>query len=120
MNRVDILKVEFTDDNTGESEWLWVVVDRCDDEQRIVYGRLDNAPIAVFLDKLRLGQELAISYDLVRDMWKETNDVTEQGGSDCQPVLRFPGRLPLASEVAFLGPPAYLTHLRVLHLARIV
>jgi hypothetical protein len=67
----DCVKVEFTDDRTGESEWMWVKVDRCDDGRRIVYGLLDNEPVAAFREKLRLGQEVAVSYDLVRDIWKE-------------------------------------------------
>ncbi len=70
-NPGDLLKVEFTDDSSGESEWMWVKVDRCDDERRIVYGRLDNEPVAVFRQRLKLGQEIAVSYDLVRGVWKD-------------------------------------------------
>lgn len=63
----DFIKVEFVDEGTGESEWMWVKVDRRDDPKRIVYGHLENQPVAVFRDKLRLGQEIAVSYDPVRD-----------------------------------------------------
>lgn len=69
--RGDYIKVEIVDEHTRESEWVWVQVDHCDDESRIVFGRLDNAPI-VNTD-LRLGQELAISYDNIRDHKKPSN-----------------------------------------------
>jgi hypothetical protein len=42
-----------------------VRVDHCDDEQRLVFGCLDNEPLG-----LRLGQELAVSYDLIREPMK--------------------------------------------------
>ena len=65
----DCVKVEFKDERRGESEWLWVLVDHCDEGRRVVFGRLDNQPI-VNTD-LKLGQELAISYDLIRDVGKQ-------------------------------------------------
>jgi hypothetical protein len=71
----DLVKVEFKDDRTGDSEWMWVKVGCADDEKRLIFGRLDNEPIAVFRDKLYLGKELAVSYDLVRDVWKETSAI---------------------------------------------
>jgi uncharacterized protein YegJ (DUF2314 family) len=61
----DYVKAEFTDDDKHESEWMWVLVDDSDDEARIVFGRLDSQPIV--LTELHLGQELAVSYDLVRE-----------------------------------------------------
>jgi len=64
----DCLKVEFKDECTGESEWLWVLVHHSDENKRVVFGRLDNAPV-VNTD-LKLGQELAVTYDLIRDVWK--------------------------------------------------
>ncbi len=63
--RGDYVKVEFTDEGTGESEWMWVKIDRCDDERRLIFGRLDSQPVVH--TTLRLGQELAISYDNVKD-----------------------------------------------------
>ena len=65
----DCVKVELTDERTGESEWLWVVVDYCDDDKRLVFGKLDNEPLIA--GDLKLGQELAVSYDLIRDVWKQ-------------------------------------------------
>ncbi len=65
------IKVEFKDERTGESEWMWVKVHRCDDQNRIVFGSLDNMPIAAFTESLKLGQEIAVSFDLIRDVWRE-------------------------------------------------
>jgi len=65
MNRYqpgDHVKVEFKDDHTGESEWMWVKVDYCDDRNGLVFGWLDNEPV-VHAGKLKLGQHLAVSYD---------------------------------------------------------
>lgn len=61
----DYIKAEFRDETTGESEWMWVHVQSSDDAQRIVFGTLDSEPIA--MTDLRLGQELAVSYDNIRD-----------------------------------------------------
>ncbi len=59
----DYVKAEFLDEATGECEWTWVVVDSCDDEERILFGRLDNEPVVG--TGPRLGDELAVSYDKV-------------------------------------------------------
>jgi uncharacterized protein YegJ (DUF2314 family) len=61
----DYVKAEFRDEQTGESEWMWVKVSSSVDSLRVVFGQLDNEPI-VHTD-LRLGQELAVSYDNIRD-----------------------------------------------------
>jgi len=61
----DFVKAEFKDDASGESEWMWVIVDSSDDERLVVFGRLDNEPVV--FKKLRLGQEIAMSYDLIRE-----------------------------------------------------
>jgi len=44
---------------------MWMLVESSDDEGRLVFGRLDNEPIAT--PDLKLGQRLAVSYDKVRD-----------------------------------------------------
>jgi uncharacterized protein YegJ (DUF2314 family) len=59
----DYVKPEFMGEDPGESEWMWVVVDSCDDEERVLFGRLDNQPVVG--TGLRLGDELAVSYDKV-------------------------------------------------------
>lgn len=61
----DHVKVEFADERSGQSEWMWVKVEHWDDEQRLVFGRLDNQPIVN--TELKVGQELAVSYDNIRD-----------------------------------------------------
>jgi uncharacterized protein YegJ (DUF2314 family) len=61
----DHVKIEVVNDETRESEWMWLLVDRSDDEHRIVFGKLDSEPVAI--TDMRLGQELAVSYDNVRD-----------------------------------------------------
>jgi len=61
----DFVKAEFKDDASGESEWMWVMVHSSDDEKRVVFGRLDNEPVV--FKRLRLGQEIAVSYDLIRE-----------------------------------------------------
>jgi uncharacterized protein YegJ (DUF2314 family) len=64
----DYVKAEFKDDATGQSEWMWVRVDHADDGSRIIFGMLDNEPVTV--SGLRLGMELAVSYDNVREHMK--------------------------------------------------
>jgi hypothetical protein len=59
----DFVKAEFKDEASGESERMWVVVDSCDDEAGVLFGRLDNEPL---LDKnLHVGDQLAVSYGKV-------------------------------------------------------
>ncbi len=61
----DDVKFEVADEQSGESEWLWLSVERSDDESRMVFGTLDSQPVV--MTDMRLGQALAISYDKVRD-----------------------------------------------------
>jgi hypothetical protein len=66
----DYVKVEFKEDSTGESEWMWVRIDHSDDGERIVFGQLDNDPV---VNKgLRRGMELAVSYDNIREQRKSS------------------------------------------------
>jgi uncharacterized protein YegJ (DUF2314 family) len=67
----DYVKVEFKDEETGESEWMWVRVERSDDVNRILFGTLDNEPAV--MTGLRLGMELAVSYDNVREHMKSSS-----------------------------------------------
>ena len=41
----DFVKVDFADADSGESEWMWVCVESCDDANRIVFGRVDSVPV---------------------------------------------------------------------------
>jgi hypothetical protein len=61
----DYIKAEFRDDRSGESEWMWVRVQSNDPEKRVVFGTLDNEP--VIGGDLRLGMQIAVSYDNIRD-----------------------------------------------------
>jgi hypothetical protein len=69
----DFVKVEFEDEKTGESEWMWVRVRACDDENRIVLGRLDSDPILGYRGKLKPGSELAVRFDKIRDHKRGTD-----------------------------------------------
>lgn len=62
----DYVKFEIKNDATGESEWMWLKVDHCDESKRLVFGRLDNEPVISATD-LNLGQHMAVSFDNVRD-----------------------------------------------------
>lgn len=61
----DYIKVEFKEESTGESEWMWVKVDHADDVERVVFGQLDNQPVVS--KDLHVGMELAVSYDNIRE-----------------------------------------------------
>jgi len=63
----DYVKVEFSDEATGVGEWMWVRVERCDEKERLVFGILDNAPLNDYGGIIKLGSELAVSYDQVRE-----------------------------------------------------
>jgi uncharacterized protein YegJ (DUF2314 family) len=59
----DHVKIEVEEGR--ESEWMWLLVESSDDEQEIVFGKLDSQPVVA--TDMRVGQELAVSYDKVRD-----------------------------------------------------
>jgi hypothetical protein len=63
----DYIKAESKDDATGESEWMWVRVESCDDANQIVFGQLDSVPVLDYVEKLKLGSQLAVSYGNVRE-----------------------------------------------------
>ena len=68
----DYIKVEFPDEITGVGEWMWVRVHRCDDENRIVFGVLDNEPLNEYDGRIGLGSELAINFSQIREHRKPT------------------------------------------------
>ncbi len=68
--RGDYIKAEFRNDQTGESEWMWVRIDSCDDEKKVVFGELDSVPVLDHEGKLGLGSQLAVSYDNIREYRK--------------------------------------------------
>jgi uncharacterized protein YegJ (DUF2314 family) len=64
----DYVKVEFKDARSGHSEWMWVKVERSNDADRLVFGKLDNEPAV--MTTVHLGADLAISYDNIREHMK--------------------------------------------------
>jgi hypothetical protein len=67
----DYVKVEFKEESTGESEWMWVRIEHADDSERVVFGQLDNEPVVS--KGLRRGMELAVSYDNIREHKKSSD-----------------------------------------------
>jgi hypothetical protein len=65
--RGDSVKVEFPDETTGIGEWMWMIVDNCDDQKRVVFGTLDNEPVNDYGGKVKIGSQLAVNYDKVRE-----------------------------------------------------
>jgi hypothetical protein len=61
----DHVKIEATNEHSRESEWMWLLVGKSDDEQEIVFGQLDSEPVVA--NEMRVGQLLAVSYDRVCD-----------------------------------------------------
>ena len=70
--RGDFVKVEFAGEGGMPAEWMWVRVNRCDDEKRVVFGALDNEPLNDYRGKIDLGSELAISFSQIREHKKPT------------------------------------------------
>lgn len=44
---------------------MWLLVESSDDSEALVFGKLDSQPV-VNID-MKLGQELAVSYDNIRE-----------------------------------------------------
>jgi hypothetical protein len=61
-----------TDERTGASEWMWLLVDRVDAANQVLFGRLDSQPV-VFDKELSLGRELAVKFSNVREHKKASD-----------------------------------------------
>ena len=72
----DHVKVAFYDDIFDENEWMWVTVESCDDENRLIFGWLDSQPI-VTIGKFPLGQRLKVNYDDIREHRPCRNEPTQ-------------------------------------------
>jgi hypothetical protein len=57
----DYVTMEFPGEATGIWQWMSVRVVRCDDENQIVFGALDNEPIGEYGGKIGIGAELAVA-----------------------------------------------------------
>ena len=53
------------DERSGDAEWMWFRVDSGDQARCVVFGASDSEPIV--MTGLRLGRQLAVSYDNIRD-----------------------------------------------------
>lgn len=42
----DFVKIEVTDERSGEVEWIWLLVDRSDDDRQLVFGQLDSRTVS--------------------------------------------------------------------------
>ena len=69
----DFVKVEIPGEAGEISEWMWLRVQSCDDTQRLIFGILDSIPLDSHGRGVRLGAELAVSYDNVRDHKKPSD-----------------------------------------------
>ena len=65
FNNGDYVKAIFNDDQSGQSEAMWVEVEHADHNARIVFGRLDNVPVVN--TNLTLNQQLAVSFDQISE-----------------------------------------------------
>ncbi len=41
----DHVKIEVTDEKSGDREWMWLLVSSSDDAQQLVFGQLDSEPV---------------------------------------------------------------------------
>jgi uncharacterized protein YegJ (DUF2314 family) len=64
-NKGEHVKFEAVSTQSGESEWMWLLVERSDDDSQVVFGRLDSQPVV--MTDMQLGQELAVSYGNIRE-----------------------------------------------------
>lgn len=49
----DHVKIEVTDEKSGDSEWMWLLVSSSDDQQQLVFGQLDSEPVVATGLKMR-------------------------------------------------------------------
>lgn len=78
----DFVKAEFMDERTLESEWMWILVDSCDDANRLLFGQLESAPLLEHGRNLGPGSRLAITFDKIREHkkpweFRRTSQTTE-------------------------------------------
>jgi len=75
------IKAVFEDEKSGESEWMFAKVERAHDALRVIFGRVESEPIAS--PDLKLGMELAVSYDNIRDHRTPTSFNRRNGIHTC-------------------------------------
>ena len=61
--------------NEASGGWMWVVVNSCDAGAGVFFGRLDTE--SVLSTALRVGEEIAVSYDKVVEHGKASDFETQ-------------------------------------------
>jgi hypothetical protein len=61
----DHVKIEVVNEQSAESEWMWLLVDHSDDEQRLVFVQLNSEPMVA--TDMKRGQVFAVSYRQAHD-----------------------------------------------------
>jgi hypothetical protein len=51
---------------------MWIRVLHCDNEKKLVFGKLDNEPLSDYGDRIELGSEVAVAYSKIREHRKPT------------------------------------------------
>ena len=73
----DYIKAEFRNDSTGESEWMWIKVEYCDEREQLVFGWLDSLPLLDYGSELKPGSQLAVAFGNIRDH-KKASDFSQR------------------------------------------
>jgi hypothetical protein len=68
----DYVKIEFPDEATGVGEYMWVRIQRCDEDKKLIFGTLDSEPLNDYDNRINRGSELAVNYSEIRDHKKPT------------------------------------------------
>ncbi len=66
----DYVRVEFKDESDPIGEWMWVRVESCNEQKRLVFGVLDNEPVSELGGRFGLGSRLAVDFDKIREQRK--------------------------------------------------
>ena len=72
----DHVKIEVKEEGCAVAEWLWLLVEDSDDKRQLVFGRLDNEPVAN--PDMELGQQLAVSYGNIRDHLPRSGQTSQE------------------------------------------
>jgi hypothetical protein len=84
----DHVKFEVVDERSGESEWLWLSVQRSHDESGIVFGRMDSQPIVMTDNSVRNSPSATTrSETIVGSRSKKTSNLLCELGRLLRPAL---------------------------------
>jgi len=65
--RDDFVKIELFGSTTGVEQWVWLVIDHCDHQNELVFGRVDNEPLHDHGGRLKVGSQVSVSYSQIRE-----------------------------------------------------